>query len=239
MTGNAIEMPRPKFASYSDIAGEYYNSAMHPTCASLRELSCQYLVPRLTHHAGREQLLEVGAGRSIAAPLWDKLRRNVHHITLLDSSIEMLAYSAKWRSRGVSLVIADAQNTGLQAESVDLVVASLGDPYNTAEFWSEVARLLRPGGRCLFTTPALEWASTFRPLETRSAAEFVRADGTVLLMPSPILNEVEQIELFTNAGLKLIETEAFSIADLRSAAAPKLLCVSSHEPILRGYTVER
>ena len=91
----------------------------------------------------------------------------------------------------------------------------------------------------MFTSPAHEWATRFRAPNNRDAAEFVRQDGTVLLMPSPIPSTEEQIAMFAEARLDLREVQAFSTHDLNSVPAPKLLCVKEGEPVVRGYVVHR
>ena len=231
---------RTRLATYDDIAREYYDPARHPTCASLRQLSSNYLVPRLGLLAGDEGLiLEVGVGRSTAAPAWHALGFDPKALLLQDSSPEMLSYSVEWEKAGSRLAVAEADATGLPDSSADVIVASLGDPYNTSSFWREVARVLRPGGVCHFTTPAHEWARRFRSPEARAVAEFVRADGSVLFMPSPVYTDQEQGELFSAAGLRLVDSGSLTLEDLVSAPAPKLLCVSNGEPVVRGYSVQR
>ena len=74
----------------------------------------------------------------------------------------MLAYSAAWFRRGARPVIADALRLPIRSACFGLVVASLGDAYNDPQFWSEVSRVLQPGGVVLFTTPSFEWAVSFR-----------------------------------------------------------------------------
>lgn len=230
---------RNRLARYDDIAREYYDSARHPTCASLRQLSISYLIPRLRLLSGDEGLvLEVGVGRSTLAPVWHAFGFDPKALVLQDRSPAMLTYSAEWEKGGARLAVADADATGLPDSSTDVIVASLGDPYNTSSFWREVARVLRPGGVCHFTTPAHEWARRFRSSETRAVAEFVRADGTVLYMPSPVYTDKEQATLFSAAGLRLVDSGCLTLKDLDSAPAPKLLCVSKGEPVVRGYSVQ-
>ena len=137
------------------------------------------------------------------------------------------------------LRLADVTATGLEAESVDAVVASLGDPYNTEDFWSEVARVLQPGGVCHFTTPAREWALAFREEDTYAVAEFLRKDGTTLLMPSPVPTEGQQADMFQRAGLIITDSQAFSFREIGAPPAPKLLCVGEDAPVVRGYSLRR
>ncbi|PTS75002.1 hypothetical protein DBR17_16310 [Sphingomonas sp. HMWF008] len=227
-------------AHYADIADEYYDEERHPTCASLRELSRAFLLQQVAAFSGKEQnLIEVGVGKSLLAPAWLARGGRAKDLVLVDSSPDMLAYSDKWRSAGARLELSDACSLPIQDGSVDILFASLGDPYNLPSFWREVARVLRSGGRALFTTPAHEWATRFRTPDRRDAAEFVRRDGAILLMPSSIPSDEEQIAMFAKAGLILCDVQAFSALDLKSTPAPKLLCIDEGEPVLRGYVVRR
>ncbi len=183
--------------------------------------------------------MEVGVGKSLLAPAWRARGGRAGDLILVDSAPAMLAYSDEWRSAGARLVLADACSLPFQDGSVDILVASLGDPYNLPSFWHEVARVLRSGGSALFTTPAHEWATRFRAPDRRGAAEFVRRDGAVMLMPSSVPSYEEQIAMFVEAGLILGEVQAFSARDLETTPAPKLLCVGEGEPVLRGYVVRR
>jgi SAM-dependent methyltransferase len=151
----------------------------------------------------------------------------------------MLAYSDEWRAAGAQLAVGDACSLPFLDGTVDVLVVSLGDSYNLPAFWHEAARVLRLGGRAFFTTPAPEWTRRFRAPDQQEAAEFVRRDGAVLLVPSLVSTEEDQVAMFAEAGLGLIELQAFSVADLQSPPAPKLLCVEERIPVLRGYVVCR
>lgn len=237
----AAQMPKDNLlASYEDVAEEYYDTTMHPTCASLGELSGAFILPRIASLSGNEKtLVEVGVGKSLLAPAWIARGGEANSLFLLDSSPTMLACSEEWGSLGVKLVVADALSLPFADSSVDVIVASLGDPYNLPKFWEEAARTLRPGGLALFTTPAHEWSLSFRPPHQRSSAEFLRRDGEVLLMPSPVLTEEQQAEMFAEAGLGLEESQSLSVAQLRTPPASKLLCVDEGVPVLRGYVVRK
>jgi SAM-dependent methyltransferase len=100
-------------------------------------------------------------------------------------------------------LVSDAEQLSIRTASVDAILASLGDPYNTAAFWRECSRVLRPGGRVFFTTPSFEWAQAFRE-ETEAppmAAEFELVDGRALFVPSFVRSPTEQAALIRSAGL--------------------------------------
>jgi SAM-dependent methyltransferase len=238
MNSEAADRESKSVASYEDIALEYYDHRRHPTCRDLRELSIRFLGPRL--RAGLPDdgcLVEVGPGLSVLAPAaaaTDALSR----VILVDSSPRMLSYSSQWIASGARSVVASADATGLQSGTVSLIVSSLGDPYNRPGFWREVARLLKPGGRCLFTMPSFEWSSRFRSHSERHVAEFLGADGARLLMPSYVNDEVQQISIIEAAGLCVEERKAFGTELLDAEPAPKLLCIGPGDPVVSAYVVK-
>ena len=66
----------------------------------------------------------------------------------------MLAHSKRWIDAGAIPVVSDARNLPLENGTVDLLVASLADPFDDFEWWLEVARVLAPEGKAVVTTPA-------------------------------------------------------------------------------------
>jgi len=224
--------------TYRQVADEYYDAKLHPTCASLRELSEQYISEHLQAIETRfGAVLEVGAGRSVVAPLLAAAAVDLSCLTLIDSSVEMLSYSSSWADKGAKLIEASADATGLDGSSVSLIFSSLGDPYNTPAFWGEVARILEPNGVCHFTTPAFEWSTRFRAETDSEFAEFLLSGGSTLLLPSKILSVEDQLQMFAGAGLKVVASGFRTALDLSSIAAPKLLCVGSGVPLVRGFSV--
>jgi SAM-dependent methyltransferase len=226
---------------YSVIASEYYDAALHPTCANFGELSRRYIEPRLfkgfsNYHA----ILEVGAGKSMVATIIETKKLRCPRLTLLDISREMLAISRRF-AEFAELVVADAKSTGLPDAAFDLIVSSLGDPYNTDEFWREVNRLLRPGGACLFTIPAPEWAFAFRSAAHAREAEFVLSSGEIVFVPSFVPVYEEQIRLIENVGLVIENSEEFRSSDLSGAVSPKLVPnLDERNPIVvRGFQIRK
>jgi len=227
-------------SGYDAVATEYYNPIFHPTCANFDQLSRRYLHSRLQGIVKSGiTIADIGAGRSIAAQI---LGVSVSvDLLLVDSSPEMLSHSEQYLGENVRFYLADAQETGLADSSVDIVIASLADPFNTLKFWKEIRRLLIPEGLCLFTTPAVEWAEAFRLSDKYNQAEFMLQDGTIVFVPSIVLAVKEQCELIREAGLHIREIKEYSVSDLTGPISPKLLMKSVGRSlvILRGFTVER
>jgi SAM-dependent methyltransferase len=229
-------------STYDDIAAEYYDAVRHPTCANFFELSAIFLVPRVLKYApAAKSILEVGAGRSIVASAMAAKQLPLSHVTLLDQSPRMLGYSRDWEQRGARLLIADAANTGLPSASFQLIVSSLGDPYNDANFWQEMSRLLDSKGICLFTTPAPEWSERFRAESSRRVAEFALTNGAKALVRSEILPLASQRRIIRNAGLYLDEVQALDTAQLSGPLSSKLLVGGeiSGLPVVRGFEVKK
>jgi SAM-dependent methyltransferase len=204
-------------SSYGRVAPEYYDGTLHPTSRAFREGSVQLLGPLLLALAD-ERVLEVGSGQSVL------LEFRVHGPAVItDLDDEMLSYSRQRSSDGPSFARADAMRLPFRDSCFDVVVASLGDPYNRAPFWSEASRVLAPGGMVLMTLPAFSWSRRFRTEGLTSEAEFISRDGSPVLVPSYIYSKVDQAHLVRNAGLELSDMRSVGASDIPSfALAPKL-----------------
>jgi SAM-dependent methyltransferase len=229
-------------STYDDVAAEYYDAVRHPTCANFSELGAIFLLPRIQEYASAAKaILEVGAGRSIVAPVVAASGLPLSSVTLLDQSQRMLEHSKEWEQRGANLLVADAANTGLPPNSFQLVVSSLGDPYNDASFWQEMGRLLSSGGVCLFTTPAPEWSERFRARSDRKTAEFLLANGGRVLVRSEIPSVASQSEMVARVGLHVKEMQALYATQLSGALSSKLLVDGKVGtlPVVRGFTIKK
>ena len=151
----------------------------------------------------------------------------------------MLEHSQPWANLGARLILGAAENIPLPPKSVDVLVSSLGDPYNGERFWSEIQRVLRPTGLALFTTPSYEWARSFRNANDSetTVAEFELSDGRHTLVPSYIFPVSQQIGSMRNHNLATKEVGEVPISALReSPISPKLLPQrGSGAAVVTGY----
>jgi SAM-dependent methyltransferase len=229
---------RVRHGTYADVADEYYDPSRHPTSANFR--SASGAVVRAWLPAGDVgTVCDVGAGESLAAEVLAEQGSSLERLTLLDSAPEMLAYSEKWLAQGAKSVVGDAEAMPFGDLEFDLVVASLGDPFNGLRFWREVARVLRPGGHAIFTTPSFEWADTFRGGHHAppDAADFLLRDGSHILVPSVVLQERAQIDLVAQAGLSVIGVYHVLRAALRAGPISEKLNISDTVAFVAGYLV--
>lgn len=228
-------------AAYARLAPEYYQPGCNRTCQALREASrilIERLLPLPSPGEGETGdqpglLLELGVGRSLLAPLCQARGIPLERVVLSDAVAGMLTYSQEWEALGARLLCAPAQQTPLPNGSVSALLASLGDPYNTPATWRELARLLAPGGRALFTVPAWEWAELQRA--GAPAARFTLRDGSQVLAPSQVLPREEQRALIESAGLRVERVESLSCGELEGPLPPKLAGLPPQTPLVTAY----
>lgn len=226
-------------STYGRIAAEYYDTNLHPTCSNFREASSRIVRRWLRRYVpGGLWRVEVGVGRSLLAESLP-----THEQTLLiDSSRRMLHYSEGWLSHGAAALVGLAEQTPVRSGCCELLVASLGDPYNTSQFWAEVHRILVPGGVCLYTTPAEEWASTFRGDEDealRATAEFLLSDSTWVRVPSLVYSPPVQSALVSQVGLEVKEIASVRVSEIQGSVSPKLDLGMPDLDCVTGYFVVR
>lgn len=200
--------------TYDAVADEYYDSRAHPTCNNLNRLSHIWLSHTIPRAVDPAASLEVGAGNSILADVMHSRGQRLDGLMLQDASAAMLKHSHRWSEYGARAVVADACAMERREASVDLLVASLADPYNTTAFFAEASRVLRPGGQILLTLPSFEWAVRFRDAASGKAAvsaRFVLYSGRALDLPSFVRPLDAQVEMIERAGLMLTKFDSFGV----------------------------
>lgn len=204
-------------SSYDALANEYYDLSRHPTSASLREAS---VVAFETCGKGPwpGPALEVGAGRTILADVPGAVAGPVE---LLDASRDMLRHSQGVVGAG-GLVQARCEALPFRDSSFRTVISILGDPYNQRAFWTEVARVLTPGGESFYTTPSWDWACRYREIEggKQDQAEF-ESHGSLVHVTSLVYPVPVQTALIEEAGLRVRAVLSIPQVELRTVA-PKL-----------------
>jgi ubiquinone/menaquinone biosynthesis C-methylase UbiE len=225
---------------YEQIAAEYYDATRHPTCRNFRDASALYIEMMLPQLHLSSLVVEVGAGCSVLGEKLVKEGCRIENLLLTDSSATMLMHSRQFRPVGASLVVADATALPLHSKSASTIVASLGDPYNTVDFWNEVARCLGSGGKCIFTTPAHEWADSFRRSNARERsghAYFDLLGGRRVYVPSIIHRYTAQKKLIERTGMRIIDLSPIYATAIPRPHSPKIVGAAARGPVLTGYTI--
>ncbi len=224
---------------YEELADEYYNASRHPTCANFYNASLlaaeQWVSGYLPHV---EIACEVGCGRSALAELLVGNPSIAERLVLLDSSPSMLRYSMRYQTGRTRLILADAEELPFGPQSINALLSSLGDSYNTPQFWSEVKRVLRRDGIGLFTTPSSTWVQIFRDdIPTKTYAEFELRDDQKICVPSKVYSSEEQKQLIAAHDLIVKDVVEVPLSALRSSViSPKLLTAYGYDlPVVTGF----
>jgi hypothetical protein len=148
---------------------------------------------------------------------------------------------AQTRSESGALrLLADCERLPLAAASCSLLLASLGDPYNTERFWNEAARVCVPGADLWFTTPAYDWARSYRSDHLINWAEFVTRFGEHVLVPSIIIPRRVLLGRAENAGFTFVEYRAIRGAEISGPLSWKFdRVIERNAPLLEAYRLCR
>lgn len=195
--------------NYSLVASEYYNSTLHPTSANLNAATLHGLLQLEDVFLYGNTYCEIGAGKSILAEVYCK---DEWQLILVDRSIEMLKYSLLSNgisntNKIVSFVQGDASSLAFKAESFDGVFGSLADPYNTTAFYSEAVRIIRPGGKLLFSVPDFQWSQRYRTFKggSHETIAYPISTGEIIRLSSHVYDYDEQVELLKSSGFDTVE----------------------------------
>jgi SAM-dependent methyltransferase len=223
----------PSVGSYDDVASEYYDERLHPTCADFRDASRIFLRAFFQKEKPEGRIADLGCGLSL-------LREVVlGSLVLVDSSAQMLG-------RNVSAVekrLADVEASSFGDAEFDWIFAILADPYNSSLAWLNIARALKSGGRCLFIVPSHRWVSQFRSIasgEQIGYARFDRSDNSSVLLPSKVYSQVEQVSLIHSVSMRTIDCGHVFVRELTNIRSRKISeFLASDDPLLDVYYAER
>jgi len=229
--------PQASISTYELLAAEYYDVLRHPTCANFRDAS-RGLLRRLVPDVRPASTCEVGCGDSLLAELLAARRRDLMGLLLTDAHPSMLEYSRRWAPAGAELAVARATSLPVADAALELVVASLADPYDDDDLWSEMRRVLGPGGSCIVTTPSSAWATRFRTAgDPPDTARFELADGGSVLVRSQIRPVAQQRELIERHDLTVTSVAELALDELAQPISRKLRSLDGDDAVVVGYVV--
>jgi SAM-dependent methyltransferase len=215
------------------VASEYYDERLHPTCADFRDASRIFLKAFFQREKPEGQIADLGCGLSLLSEVV------LDNLILVDSSAQMLDRNGSAAEK--RLVDVEANSFG-DAE-FDWIFAILADPYNLGSAWSNIARALKSGGRCLFIVPSHWWVSQFRSSATGEQtgyARFDRSDNSSVLLPSKVYSQVEQVSLIRSVGMHTIDCGHVFVRELTNVRSRKIFeFLANDDPLLDVYYAER
>jgi ubiquinone/menaquinone biosynthesis C-methylase UbiE len=225
--------------SYDDIAEEYYNASLHPTCSNFRDASVKAIKKFSLPDNYGQIVLDLGSGKSILPDVQIKYGE----LVLADSSAKMISHSnTLFTLRKPHMIVSDARHLALKDNCFDLIIMSLGDPFNLDIVWKEVARVMKIEGVCVFTTPTHHWADQFRRVEANEKIDhalFVLSDKSRRYAPSFVPDDDSQKTMFERAGLVVCGIVDVPVSELDQPVSWKLLVDGRGLSVVRGYLLQR
>src|ERR1700733_13086913 len=110
MTDSSTQETQRRFATYDDVADEYYDRSAHPTCFNFNRLSRLYIEDLFPDAWGEVSVIEVGAGDSAVAALLHSRGYSKEGLVIPDASASMLDHSGRWREEVAEIVVCPAQD---------------------------------------------------------------------------------------------------------------------------------
>lgn len=189
----------------SDIAESFSRAAaVYDSVAHLQRDVGEQLFTRLERYRGEAGvILDLGCGTGYFAPRLQQRYGDSTYIGL-DLATGMVAYARDHCADSCNWVAADAESMPLASNSIDLIFSSLAIQwcYRPRHLLAELARVLRPGGCCLFSTLGPE---TLGELRTAWAAVDSHQHVNTFLPVSELLAAADEI-----SGVRLeLEQQTF------------------------------
>ncbi len=145
----AIEVEKANVADSFSRAAQHYEKVAHLQ----RDVGNQLLDQLPANPAYPQAVLDLGCGTGMFRSKLQE-RFPAARFIGLDIAPGMVAYAQQQKSDDSAWLIADAEALPLAAESVDLIFSSLAMQWSQQPWLliAEIARVLRPGGSCVFST---------------------------------------------------------------------------------------
>jgi SAM-dependent methyltransferase len=203
--------------AYNDVAPEYYGSH-HRTSRNFDAATHWAFDNKVAVPAFPDgRVLEPGAGRGRVE---EYLGVSSTRVIQIDISEAMLRQTP--REVADARIQADALQLPVRDDTVAAVAAFLYDAYNLPAFYSEVARLLQPGGVFIGTLPHNQWGTNLRASDNMDQAEFDLVDGRTVSVDSH-LSEPSQLRRYCEqAGLSIESLHEITLPDEVTEISPDI-----------------
>ena len=199
--------PRTGFVDYINRVGynkvaKYFTEEKRITTRNFHELSASFFKKFFYDYVKADsKVLEIGPGQGW---LYEVVTPTCEQYCFADISKEMSNINGS-----TSKIITSVRCIPYPAESFDVIVCSLGDPYFYPEAICELFRLLKSGGYLAFSLPAKQWASLLR-------GNASKGDKTIFVLDSGETAEVfsftysidELVKLMGDIGLQLVSANS-------------------------------
>jgi len=179
---------------YNKLANEF-TEEKRKTTANFHQLSREFFQMAINRYLKEgDVVLELGPGRG-----W--LRENIEFPNVIYKALDI---AERMKEFNKDIMIGSAEHIPLSTDSVDIVIASLADPYLYEGVLFEISRVLKKGGFFIFSTPSNEWAVNLRGKSGKS--EFKKNDE-IIRTYSFTYEYQDMISLWYRCGLYLKNIE--------------------------------
>ncbi|MEE4144237.1 MAG: malonyl-ACP O-methyltransferase BioC, partial [Halieaceae bacterium] len=216
-------------------------------------------VARLQQDVGRELLASLDSGPTSPAVLLDlgcgtgyfqpELRRRYPGASCigLDLAPGMVEYARAHAAGGGHWLVGDAESLPLATDAVDLIFSSLAIQWchRPQQLFAEFGRVLRPGGRCVFTTLGPD---TLRELRLAWAAVDDSQHVNTFLPPEQLAAAAESVSgirltlqtrrhcmQYTRVGELLAELKTLGAHNMNRGRRPGLTSRKTLQGMLQAY----
>lgn len=180
---NIDEINETNKIGYNKIAMEF-DDKHRPTTKNFHELSIPFFDYILSNVIEKKmKVLEVGAGNG-----WLRKRFRWPEVDYLSVDIA---------ENMEGNIVASVDSLPFADESFDYVFSSLGDPFFYKEALQEICRVLKTGGKFIFSTPDYEWASQSRGTDMMNTFS---KDGKKVAVYSFTYNNEQMREVWGECG---------------------------------------
>ena len=215
--------------SYEDVALEYYDARLHPTCADFRAASRLFLEKLFREQNPGGRIADIGCGRSLLSEFVSD------HLVLVDGSPRMLAQNLGVAEKR----LANLEKSSFAQSEFDWIFAILADPFNSKAAWANISSALKRGGRCVFIVPSYQWVSKFRSSvedERTGFARFLRENDAPIFLPSMVYPPQQQAALIESVGMRVTSFQQVFARELQQISSPKISGVlASDDALLDVY----
>jgi len=142
-------------AAKSDVAESFSRAASHYDSAAQlqREVGTRLLDSTDSMEYEPERVVDLGCGTGYFHPFLKSRFPNAEYLGI-DLAPGMVEFARAQFPTADQWLVGDAENLPLASHSVDLIFSSLAIQWcpNLSGLFAELARVLKPGGRCVFTS---------------------------------------------------------------------------------------
>jgi len=203
------EIDRANKTGYDEVSAEF-SDAKRITTSNFHSLSVPFFEAELADIPEGSSCLEIGPGRGWLrqAVTWPRV-----DYSALDLSSSM--------SADTTTMAGSARAIPWSTEHFDFVIASLADPFLYPTALAEINRVLKPGGRFIFSTPSSEWSDGLRSAANRQKTSFV-VQGNSIQVYSFTFRSDELTLIASVAGFRVVRLDHITGAGLVPPISPAI-----------------